>query len=546
MKLEEREVDEGKHHIFLHKSLLQIKQIECIAVDATSGWERHELASHTLLFVTEGHGKLYMNDELQPIDLSRKSVYLLPAGFVLAAESDPTQCLSLCRIAFDMFRVTEWTELRRVYEKELTLPEHGEIRVKQYQRVRHLIQLLTRGRASLNEMEDSRKQLYLHELLCVLLDNKAAPISERTEKSLEGTIQYMQQTYHTDITLGKLADMAGMHPSYYSQLFKQKMKKSPIEYLTDLRMNQAKEHLLVSREKIRDIARDVGYKDEFYFSRRFKVYNGIAPTVYIKKHHSNIVSLSHPYTDHLLTLGVKPFATHIDKESPSMTKPVYDRVWEDFRQTLLKQKPDLILCKDHISLQMRKYIGDIAPVVTIPWTRLDLFGHLHEIARLVGKEQAAREWIERHEQRAEREQKKVKAVIGDGTVGLLTLVDNKVKLYGARNIGHVFYRSLQLTPPDRIQKEMDKHMPGTVFNWTSATTKNLSDYETDHLFIVVKTEGEAKSRLKEWQASESWNQHPAVKHNRVYVLDWDKWMVYAPRSIDQQLDEAVTLLTALR
>ncbi|MCU6339387.1 helix-turn-helix transcriptional regulator, partial [Enterobacter quasiroggenkampii] len=140
----------------------------------------------------------------------------------------------------------------------------------------------------------------------------------------------MQQAFSTNITLAKLADLAGMNPSYYSQLFKRKMKKSPTEYLTDLRINQAKHQLLQPSGKIRDIARDVGYKDEFYFSRRFKACSGIAPTAYMKKRHIHIVSPSQPYTDHLFTLGVKPFVLHIDKEAPMMSMPVYDRMWERY------------------------------------------------------------------------------------------------------------------------------------------------------------------------------------------------------------------------
>ncbi|MEW9107278.1 helix-turn-helix domain-containing protein [Paenibacillus sp.] len=93
-------------------------------------------------------------------------------------------------------------------------------------------------------------------------------------------------------------------------------KKSPIEYLTDLRMNQAKQQLLQPSGKIRDINRDVGYKDEFLFSRRYKTYSGIAPTVYMKQRRIQIVSLSQPYTDHLFTLSVNPFVIPIDKEAP--------------------------------------------------------------------------------------------------------------------------------------------------------------------------------------------------------------------------------------
>ncbi|KJB88968.1 hypothetical protein AZ66_04330 [Paenibacillus sp. E194] len=137
-------------------------------------------------------------------------------------------------------------------------------------------------------------------------------------------------------------------------------------------------------------------------------------------------------------------------------------------------------------------------------------------------------------------------MIGEGTVGLLTFVDHKVKLYGARNIGHVFYRSLNLSPPDKIRREIDKHLPGTIFNWMSATTANLSDCDTDYLFLVTKSEEWARDSIKELQQIEGWRSLPAVKYGNVHVLDWDKWMMYSPRSIESQLNEAVSLLMAAK
>lgn len=537
---------EDMQNSFLHKTLLEMKQMEQVEINDSNRWEKQELTSHLLLYVVKGKGKLYMNDGCNAAELLPNTVFLLPVGSVPAAECAVEYGLHLYKIEFDIYRATEWSDKRRVYEKELTLPVSGEIRVEQHYQIRRLIRLLFKDSPSITRMDHSPNQPYLHDLLSIIFDNRTSTILEGTDNLLDYTIEYMQQAFSTNITLAKLADLAGLNPSYYSQLFKRKMKKSPIEYLTDLRMNQAKQQLLQPSGKICDIARDVGYKDEFYFSRRFKTYNGIAPTAYMKQRHIQIVSLSQPYTDHLFTLGVKPFALHIDKEAPMMSMPVYDRMWERYRETLLKNKPDMILCKDHISQQMNRYFGDIAPIVTIPWKRLDVFGHMREIARLVGKENAAHEWIARHEERVERDQKKVKAMIGDGTVGLLTFVDHKVKLYGARNIGHVFYRSLNLSPPDKIRREIDKHLPGTIFNWMSASTANLSDCDTDYLFLVTKSEEWTRDSIKELQQSAGWRSLPAVKYGNVHALDWDKWMMYSPRSIESQLNEAVNLLMAAK
>ena len=128
--------------------------------------------------------------------------------------------------------------------------------------------------------KDIKAQLLLTELLYLLWpEEHSNPVEEQeqgdSESWLKSTLQYMQQHYMHEIKLDTLAELAGMHPSYYSQLFKAGCK-NPIEYITHLRMNRAKEMLLTSNLRIRDIAREVGYRDEFYFSRRFRNYAGYA------------------------------------------------------------------------------------------------------------------------------------------------------------------------------------------------------------------------------------------------------------------------------
>ena len=54
-------------------------------------------------------------------------------------------------------------------------------------------------------------------------------------------------------------------------------------YLTELRMEKAKE-LLGSQDKVfvKDVATQVGYKDQFYFSRIFHTWTGMSPSEYIE------------------------------------------------------------------------------------------------------------------------------------------------------------------------------------------------------------------------------------------------------------------------
>lgn len=58
------------------------------------------------------------------------------------------------------------------------------------------------------------------------------------------------------------------------------MGKNFIEYLTDVRMEKAKELLRNSSKSIKEICLEVGYADSSYFSRIFKKNVGVSPKEY--------------------------------------------------------------------------------------------------------------------------------------------------------------------------------------------------------------------------------------------------------------------------
>lgn len=90
--------------------------------------------------------------------------------------------------------------------------------------------------------------------------------------------------YQEPLTLEGLAQMAGLSVSHYSRLFKKYIGYSPIDYLTHLRVDRAKELLVLSDYRLKSIASSVGYTDEFYFSRIFKKVTGVSPREYAKNH----------------------------------------------------------------------------------------------------------------------------------------------------------------------------------------------------------------------------------------------------------------------
>ena len=67
---------------------------------------------------------------------------------------------------------------------------------------------------------------------------------------------------------------------YFSKLFKQETGENYVEYLSRVRIENAKKMLTESEASIKEISYSVGFSDPNYFSRAFKKYEGVSPTEY--------------------------------------------------------------------------------------------------------------------------------------------------------------------------------------------------------------------------------------------------------------------------
>lgn len=87
----------------------------------------------------------------------------------------------------------------------------------------------------------------------------------------------------TDVyTSSTLAKMACLSESSMRRLFKQQTGKSPTEFIRELKLTASARRLLVSEDRIVDIAYDMGFEDANYFARCFKKTFGISPSQYRK------------------------------------------------------------------------------------------------------------------------------------------------------------------------------------------------------------------------------------------------------------------------
>ncbi len=106
----------------------------------------------------------------------------------------------------------------------------------------------------------------------------------RTSLITEKAKRYIRQHFSkAGLTLEEIACNVYVSPSYLSSVFKKEQRQSVIEYLTRVRMEEAKK-LMDAAETVQIslLAGAVGYHDPFYFSKCFKKSFGISPTAYME------------------------------------------------------------------------------------------------------------------------------------------------------------------------------------------------------------------------------------------------------------------------
>ena len=116
------------------------------------------------------------------------------------------------------------------------------------------------------------------------VENKQESVrSSHKISRIKNVLEYVEKHFQSPITLGELAEVAGMNPQYFCRAFKEVTMQSPMDYVIYYRVEQAVRLLAATDMSVMDVALECGFNDCSYFIRVFKRQKNITPNQYRKK-----------------------------------------------------------------------------------------------------------------------------------------------------------------------------------------------------------------------------------------------------------------------
>ena len=122
---------------------------------------------------------------------------------------------------------------------------------------------------------------YLHDILKTSIEYRNTMADKKYTELIDRARKYIQDNYQNeDMSLITVAGYVNVSSNHFSTVFRKETGENFIDYLTEVRMEKARELLTCTSMKTSEIGFEIGYRDPHYFSYIFKKTQGMSPKEY--------------------------------------------------------------------------------------------------------------------------------------------------------------------------------------------------------------------------------------------------------------------------
>lgn len=243
------------------------------------------IRDHYLIhFIVSGKGSFFVDGK--QYDLSDGQVFLIKPSQLVQYTADVDEPWEYYWVGFN------GTNASRIVPRLPFSDDMPYYKLKNPHRIRETLYniFLSRGHEPYHDsLMIGHLYIFLGELM-----REAKTLSHKKASASGGyvtkAIKFIQFNYSHDISIDDIAHSVGISRSHLYRVFVSNAGCSPIDYLTEYRVNEACYLLKNSNLSIAEVAASVGFFDQFYFSRVFRKAKGVPPSRFLSHETITITS----------------------------------------------------------------------------------------------------------------------------------------------------------------------------------------------------------------------------------------------------------------
>lgn len=237
---------------------------------------KHHHASYQILYGLEGNGKIVLGDETTEFNQDCFAFIKPYSEHAIVSNSE----LTLLVLAFEdsvleMISQSDWFSNTFGHSFILNMLPFTAVDLRQ------LLRKMLFEQTRQDELGQWTLKILLYEFLVVVARSiQSSEVNDSNSLRAGRIRKYIDEHYYESLNASDLAARLGISTRHLNNIFKEHFQTTPVQYLTEVRINRAKKMLAETDKDIVSICFEIGYETVPTFYRAFKKVAEVSPRKY--------------------------------------------------------------------------------------------------------------------------------------------------------------------------------------------------------------------------------------------------------------------------